>query len=374
MLGDWGAHIIDFAHNYLKLGLPTKVEALFMDDHNKVIFPLSSQVRMQFPKRGDGLPACEILWRDGSDAVPTLDQKYHNSDASGKLMPPRLGRAGSILHRKDEQFVIHRGSHGSASRLYPRASMMDYRRALKAPSGELDHMQSFIQACMGKEKTSSPFSVGGPLTQLLMLGVIAQYLNEGFNFDRDTERITNNPVADALLEAQASQGLGALLYWCLIYDCLVNITIKSYMNSLFKYLSIHALAFTLATSFIFAQEDRPNVLFISVDDLNDWVGVYGGHPQAKTPHLDRFAQQAMVFRNASCPGPVCGPSRSALSGFMPSTTGLYGNSNNMLDSAIAKKRYPARILFEAWLCNNFQRKDFPQAFHREWSRPWALGI
>ena len=54
--------------------------------------------------------------------------------------------------------------------------------------------------------------------------------------------------------------------------------------------------------------------------------------------MDRFAQQAMVFRNASCPGPVCGPSRSALlSGFMPSTTGLYGNSNNMLESAIVQK-------------------------------------
>ena len=112
MLGDWGAHIVDFAHNYLKLGLPTKVEALSMDDHNKVIFPLSSQIRMQFPKRGAGLPACEMLWRDGSDAVPALDQKYYNSDASGELVPPRLGRAGSILHRKDEQFIIHRGSHG----------------------------------------------------------------------------------------------------------------------------------------------------------------------------------------------------------------------------------------------------------------------
>ena len=110
------------------------------------------------------------------------------------------------------------------------------------------------------------------------------------------------------------------------------------MNSPFKYVSIIALASTLVTGGVFAQEDQPNVLFISVDDLNDWVGVYGGHPQAKTPHIDRFAQQAMVFRNASCPGPVCGPSRSALlSGFMPSTTGLYGNSNNMLDSAIVQK-------------------------------------
>ena len=52
-----------------------------MDDYNKVIFPLSSHIRMQFPERGDGLPitACEILWRDGSDALPALDQKYYNS-------------------------------------------------------------------------------------------------------------------------------------------------------------------------------------------------------------------------------------------------------------------------------------------------------
>jgi len=200
MLGDWGAHIIDFAHNYLRLGLPTEVEPLRLDDYNQVIFPLSSHIRMQFPERGTGLPACEILWRDGSDAVPVLDQKYHSSDASGNLVIPRLGRAGTVLHRKDEQFVIQRGSHGSVSRLYPRASMMDYKRALKAPSGGLDHMQSFIQSCMGNGKTTSPFSVGGPLTQLLMLGVIAQYLNEGFNFDRDTERITNNKTANALLE------------------------------------------------------------------------------------------------------------------------------------------------------------------------------
>ena len=120
------------------------------------------------------------------------------------------------------------------------------------------------------------------------------------------------------------------------------------MNLLFKYLSILALASTLATSFLFAQEDRPNVLFISVDDLNDWVGVYGGHPQAKTPHIDRFAQQAMVFRNASCPGPVCGPSRSALlSGFMPSTTGLYGTAITCSTQRSCKKALPCQNTFRS---------------------------
>ena len=61
------------------------------------------------------------------------------------------------------------------------------------------------------------------------------------------------------------------------------------------------------------QSTRYNVLFIAVDDLNDWVGCLGGHPQAITPNLDRLAkQQAMVMNKAYCPSTVCCPSRSAL--------------------------------------------------------------
>lgn len=83
----------------------------------------------------------------------------------------------------------------------------------------------------------------------------------------------------------------------------------------------------------------PNVLFIAIDDLNDFVGAFGGHAQAKTPHLDGFAMDgAVVFQNAHCPGPVCGPSRSALlSGFMPHTTGVYGNSQNMLNASLVQE-------------------------------------
>jgi arylsulfatase A-like enzyme len=105
-------------------------------------------------------------------------------------------------------------------------------------------------------------------------------------------------------------------------------------------------SFSLLPAFIFlafaspalAEPAKPyNILMIAVDDLNDWVGAFGGNPQAKTPNIDRLAEQSMVFRNASCAGPVCGPSRSALlSGFRPSTTGAYGNSNNMLDSPIVQ--------------------------------------
>lgn len=73
-----------------------------------------------------------------------------------------------------------------------------------------------------------------------------------------------------------------------------------------------------------AEEDRPNVLFLAVDDLNDWVGCLGGHPQVKTPNIDRLAKRGTVFTNAHCQAPLCNPSRSSLlTGLRPSSTGIY---------------------------------------------------
>ena len=72
---------------------------------------------------------------------------------------------------------------------------------------------------------------------------------------------------------------------------------------------------------------KPNVLFIAVDDLNDWVGPLGGHPQAKTPNFDRLAAMVTTFTNAHCQSVLCNPSRlSVLTGLRPTTTGIYGLS------------------------------------------------
>lgn len=72
--------------------------------------------------------------------------------------------------------------------------------------------------------------------------------------------------------------------------------------------------------------ERPNVLFISIDDLNDWIEPMGGHPQALTPNLSAFSKEAVVFQNAYCASPSCNPSRTAmLTGKYPFETGLYNN-------------------------------------------------
>jgi len=79
--------------------------------------------------------------------------------------------------------------------------------------------------------------------------------------------------------------------------------------------------------FHFGALAAPNVLFIAVDDLNDWVGFMGGYTgQAKTPNLDRLAKMGTAFTNAHTASPVCCPSRVAvLSGQLPTTSGIYSN-------------------------------------------------
>jgi len=83
---------------------------------------------------------------------------------------------------------------------------------------------------------------------------------------------------------------------------------------------------------------RPNVLLIAIDDLNDWIGCMEGHPQARTPNIDRLAERGVLFDNAHCQSPVCNPSRASLmSGLYPETTGIYFLDPPVWESDVAAK-------------------------------------
>ena len=92
-----------------------------------------------------------------------------------------------------------------------------------------------------------------------------------------------------------------------------------------------SVVLTFANNFATAQaNEKPNVLFIAMDDLNDWIGCMGGHPQTITPNLDRLAASGVLFTNAHCPAPACNPSRSAIfTGRAPNSSGLYDNRQQM---------------------------------------------
>ena len=87
------------------------------------------------------------------------------------------------------------------------------------------------------------------------------------------------------------------------------------------------LFFASLSTFAASADDRPNVLFIAVDDLNHWVGHLGRNSQAKTPNIDRLAAMGTTFTNAHTV-PACEPSRCALmSGRRPWVSGCYMNGH-----------------------------------------------
>ncbi len=114
---------------------------------------------------------------------------------------------------------------------------------------------------------------------------------------------------------------------------------------------------------------RPDVLFISIDDLNDWVGPLGGHPQAKTPNMDRLAEQGMVFTNAYAPAMLCNPSRAAImTGIPPSSSGVY---DNQTDWRITARLKDIPTLPRYFMENGYRSFGSGKLFHSSTFNPWA---
>ena len=82
-LGDWGAHIFDTAHEFLKLGLPTEVDPVLLEGHSALIFPQATTLAFRFPKRGD-LPPLELTWYDGQKNLPPLPDNLGESVVDGE--------------------------------------------------------------------------------------------------------------------------------------------------------------------------------------------------------------------------------------------------------------------------------------------------
>ncbi len=134
-------------------------------------------------------------------------------------------------------------------------------------------------------------------------------------------------------------------------------------------LSILLLALALAASPAFAEADtRPSVLFINVDDWNDWNEVLRGHPQAITPHIDRLADRGLAFTNAICSSPMCSPSRPALfSGVHPARSGNITNRNGINpwrtyvpDAVTLPKHLSNRGWKSIGIAKNFHKGDSPE--------------
>ena len=200
--GDWAPHILDTCHRFLNLGLPDRIIAVDRVGVNSsdLVYPQSSTIRFDFPERGPNQPACEVTWYDGRNNIPKLAAKYSDDGLEAALENP-----GKVLY--SNELVFKGGSHGSPLQIVPRSKFLDMRASLpRFPQKNSNHYANFLLACKGEERSRSPFSVSGPLTQVMTLGILAQRLGGQIEFDRKNKRITNHPTAQTLLDPAPRKG------------------------------------------------------------------------------------------------------------------------------------------------------------------------
>lgn len=202
-LGDWGAHLIDTAHEFLKLGLPNEVNPSFMQGYSPFIFPQESTLVFKFPKRNN-LPALELSWYEGFNNQPKHPDYFGESVKAKDIPPPTAGNVstkrypGKVIYGKD--LVFKGGSHSAPLVIIPEDKAKDMASSLpEVPISPSNHFLNFVRACKGEESCRSSFKIAGPLCQVMALGVVAQRVNARLEFDINKKVITNHDLANQLL-------------------------------------------------------------------------------------------------------------------------------------------------------------------------------
>jgi arylsulfatase A-like enzyme len=120
-----------------------------------------------------------------------------------------------------------------------------------------------------------------------------------------------------------------------------------------------------ATEEAVSESNPPNVLFIAVDDLNDWVGYTGTHPDARTPNIDALAERGTAFTQAFSQYPLCGPSRASLfSGMLPSTLDVFGQPRPDTVVSDAAAKHNSALLHSYFSQNGYKTMGVGKLLHR----------
>ncbi len=216
-LGDWGAHIIDNAHEFLRLGLPYEVEPTHTDGHSDHLYPQNSTLAFRFAARGD-LPPVELTWYEGQQNLPPLPANFGKGVFDPNIPPPTSGTIdtekappGKVIY--GDGLIFKGGSHASSLEIIGGDRAAEVMANLpEVPESPSNHSLNFIRAIKGTETCRSNFAVAGPLCQAMDIAIIAQRLNTKVVFDAATKQITNNAAANAMLKGAEPRAEWAQYY------------------------------------------------------------------------------------------------------------------------------------------------------------------
>jgi predicted dehydrogenase len=203
-LGDMGAHLVDHPFWALNLGYPTTVETL-STPFNGASYPSATTTYYEFPKRGN-LPPVKMTWYDGGLLPPKPED----------IGDARMNPGGGLMYVGTKGKLIQ-DTYGLEPRLYPAphpASKNPPPQKLKRIAHE-EHEMNWVEAIKGKAEISSPFEYAAPLTEVMLLGIVALRAGQKIHYDGAKMQITNSVATsdqplegEQLLRRQYRQGFG----------------------------------------------------------------------------------------------------------------------------------------------------------------------
>ncbi|HEX6132643.1 MAG TPA: Gfo/Idh/MocA family oxidoreductase [Longimicrobiales bacterium] len=201
-LGDMAAHLLDHPYWALGLGYPSSIEATSTPfggpRDNPVTYPLAMTAHYEFPARGLQ-PPVSLHWYDGGLMPPRHP-----------LLPPDLvlNREGGVLYIGDWGALIHE-TYGRNPKLFPE-SLVEHAAVVPQTYPRIgdDHETNWIRACKRETQPTSPFEYAAPLTEVMLLGIVALRAGQGkrIEFDPVTMRITNDEDANRFLTREYRAG------------------------------------------------------------------------------------------------------------------------------------------------------------------------
>ena len=196
-LGDMACHILGAPNMALMLGAPTSVECIKQEGTSEFTFPKNSVIRFDFPARGS-MPPVKIFWYDGLKEVPAIE-----GVPPGELLGDR-GNNGSLF--VGENGMITTGCYGERTRLVPASRMQDYRLPPPFLTRSPGHYRDWIRACKGGAPACSDFSIAGPFTEWILLGVLALRFPGKLEWDSAKMRVTNIKEANRHIKPKLRKG------------------------------------------------------------------------------------------------------------------------------------------------------------------------
>ena len=217
-------HILGSVNLALLLEAPTSVEVLEQEGKNPYTFPTKSVIRFDFPAR-NSMPAVRVYWYDGAEdaayrpkglpegerVIPVSERAVQAFKEREGVTEKQLAEFEKRTQRNGAVFVGSKGlmatdTYAGSVHLMPEARMKDYEMPDELLTRSPGHYRDWIRAAKGGDPACSNFSIAGPFTEWILLGVLALRFDGKLEWDPRKMKVTNHEAANDFIKPELRKG------------------------------------------------------------------------------------------------------------------------------------------------------------------------